>query len=118
MSSLLDSTAIPQNPSGDFTTPPALAELIGNRWNYQQIAAALGCTERAIYMLIDKVQHPLRAGSESSLCGTVRDPDGAATRSGQHAGSRPWPPPERSLIPTLALYRQERGRLQFAGTAD
>ncbi len=58
MPSLLDSTAIPQNPSAEFATPPALAELIGNRWNYQQIAAALGCTERAIYMLIDKYSIP------------------------------------------------------------
>lgn len=42
----------------DFAMPPGLAELIGPRWNYQQIAAALGCTERAVYQLIDKYHIP------------------------------------------------------------
>jgi len=42
----------------DFNLPPGLAELIGNRWNYQQIAAAFGCTERAVYMLIDRYKIP------------------------------------------------------------
>jgi hypothetical protein len=61
MPDLITTTAMPAAASAtgtDFSTHPALNELIGNRWNYQQIAAALGCTERAIYMLVDRYSIP------------------------------------------------------------
>jgi hypothetical protein len=52
----MSTTAIPAAP--EFGTPAALAELIGNRWSYQQVAAALNCTERAVYSLIIRYRIP------------------------------------------------------------
>jgi hypothetical protein len=34
------------------------ASLIGNRQPFQQIAEAIGCSERAIYMLVDRYRIP------------------------------------------------------------
>jgi excisionase family DNA binding protein len=59
MSDLVNTTAVLAGDELIGVAPcSALAELIGNRWTYQQIAAALGCTERAIYMLVDKHRIP------------------------------------------------------------
>lgn len=38
--------------------PPARAELVGQRWTLSQIAAALSCTERAVYDLVARLQLP------------------------------------------------------------
>ncbi len=38
--------------------PPARAELVGQRWTFQQVAAALGCTERSVYALVAELQIP------------------------------------------------------------
>ena len=35
-----------------------LAALIGNRWSLDRIARAMGCTERAVYKLIDRYHIP------------------------------------------------------------
>jgi excisionase family DNA binding protein len=56
---MMNSAPIPA--SGSFETlslPPDLAELIGNRRTYKQLAAALNCSERAVYLLVDKHKIP------------------------------------------------------------
>jgi excisionase family DNA binding protein len=59
MSDLLDSTALATSVQPtEGAAHPSLSDLIGNRWSYQQIASALQCSERAVYMLIDKHRIP------------------------------------------------------------
>ncbi len=41
-----------------LATPPNLTDLVGDLWTYQQLAAALGCSERSIYNLIDQLRIP------------------------------------------------------------
>lgn len=39
--------------------PPARADLLGrDMWTYGEIAAALGCTERSVYNLVDQLRIP------------------------------------------------------------
>lgn len=38
--------------------PPSLADLVGGLWTYQQLAAALNCSERAIYNEIARLNVP------------------------------------------------------------
>ena len=38
--------------------PPERAEIVGSRWTFQQVAAALGCTERSVYALVAELQIP------------------------------------------------------------
>ena len=38
--------------------PPERAEIVGQRWTLPMIAAALGCTERAVYDLVARLQLP------------------------------------------------------------
>jgi hypothetical protein len=40
------------------TTAGGLADLVGNRLTYAQIAAAFEVTERAVYMLVDQYKIP------------------------------------------------------------
>lgn len=43
----------------DTPTPAARADLLGrDLWTYGEIAAALGCTERSIYNLVDQLRIP------------------------------------------------------------
>ena len=52
------SAAIPAATDAPGGNSPALAELVGDRRTLQQIATALGCTERAVYSLIDRHRIP------------------------------------------------------------
>ncbi len=54
MTDVLTSAAVPLMPPA----PPGLADLVGDLWTYQQLAAALGCSERSIYNLIDQLHIP------------------------------------------------------------
>ena len=56
MSQSLHAVQADRAPVGEASA--ALAELIGARWSYSQIAAALGCTERAVYILVDRYRIP------------------------------------------------------------
>jgi hypothetical protein len=48
--------------SAAVSSPPApsnnLADLVGDLWNYQQLAAALGCSERSVYNLMEQMRVP------------------------------------------------------------
>ncbi len=41
-----------------LAAPPTRADLVGNLWTFGEIAAALGCTERSIYNLVDQFRIP------------------------------------------------------------
>jgi excisionase family DNA binding protein len=58
MSDLLSSVAFPSPAPADPAATALRASLIGNRHSYQQIAEALRCTERAVYMLVDRCRIP------------------------------------------------------------
>ena len=38
--------------------PPERAEIVGQRWTFPQVAAALGCTERSVYSLVAELKIP------------------------------------------------------------
>jgi excisionase family DNA binding protein len=58
-SNLMNTTALPPSGSFEAHSPAAdLVDLIGPRLTFKQIAAALGCTERAIYNLVDEHKIP------------------------------------------------------------
>jgi excisionase family DNA binding protein len=40
------------------TAAGGVADLVGNRWTYQQIAAVFGVTERSVYALVDQHKIP------------------------------------------------------------
>ena len=47
------------NVADPFAGPPVeRAEIVGSRWTFQQVAAALGCTERSVYALVAELQIP------------------------------------------------------------
>ncbi len=48
-----DLPALPPLPA-----PPTRADLVGNLWTFGEIAAALGCTERSVYNLVDRMRVP------------------------------------------------------------
>ncbi len=52
MSDLPSATDPESSPSND------LVKLIGDRWDYRRIAAALHCTERSVYTLVDRHRIP------------------------------------------------------------
>ena len=54
MSDLLSSAAHLEAPPA----PPGFTDLVGDLWTYQQLAAALGCSERSVYNLIDQLRIP------------------------------------------------------------
>ena len=48
-----------QNATDPLAGPPAdRAEIVGGRWTLPMIAAALNCTERAVYDLVARLQLP------------------------------------------------------------
>jgi hypothetical protein len=55
MSDLLASAAQLTQPP---VPPPGLTELVGNRLTFQQIAAALGCSERSVYNVVGQLHIP------------------------------------------------------------
>jgi hypothetical protein len=38
--------------------PPRLTDLVGNKVTFQQIAAALGCSERSVYNVVNRLGIP------------------------------------------------------------
>jgi hypothetical protein len=56
MSELMTSAAIPADP--DVEIAAIRTKLIGKRVTYQQLAAALRCSERSIYNVVEKLKVP------------------------------------------------------------